>query len=58
MLAHGGGRKGERLAEYMEREATGGEEPRDDIALLVIEPIGVPAASVVPGLTDAVPPLH
>lgn len=37
LLRRGRGMPPERLADFIERAATGGEDPRDDIALLVIE---------------------
>jgi serine phosphatase RsbU (regulator of sigma subunit) len=37
------GLDGEQLADFLEASATGGEDPRDDIALLVIEAPAVPA---------------
>jgi sigma-B regulation protein RsbU (phosphoserine phosphatase) len=37
LLEQGRGLGAEALAEFLERSATGGEDPRDDIALLVIE---------------------
>ncbi len=45
LLARGHRLGGERLAEFIEDSATGGEEPRDDIAILVIEFPGIAAAS-------------
>jgi hypothetical protein len=45
-LVRGGrGLTGEQLAAFLERGATGGEDPRDDIALLVIE-VDQPAPQV------------
>lgn len=41
ILARSEGRGADALAEFLEAGATGGEQPRDDIALLVIEPLGV-----------------
>lgn len=43
LLARSGGISGEQLAAFMEDSVTGGEDPRDDIAMLLIEPIGAPA---------------
>jgi PAS domain S-box-containing protein len=44
LLARSRGMSGQRLTEFMEQAVTAGEEPRDDIAMLLIEPLGVPAA--------------
>lgn len=48
LLARTSGMSGEQLTDFMEHAVTAGEEPRDDIAMLLIEPLGVP---VVAGLT-------
>lgn len=37
LLERGRGLAGERLTEFLEQAATGGEDPRDDIALLLLE---------------------
>jgi serine phosphatase RsbU (regulator of sigma subunit) len=37
LVAQGHGLGGERLAAFLEGAATGGEDPRDDIAILVVE---------------------
>lgn len=36
-LSRGAGLEGEQLAEFLELSATGGEDPRDDIALVLVE---------------------
>jgi serine phosphatase RsbU (regulator of sigma subunit) len=40
LLLRGRGLSGEELTEFIEREATGGRDPRDDVALLVVEVAG------------------
>ncbi len=40
LLRRDGGRRGDALTEFLEREVTGDEDPRDDIAMLVIERTG------------------
>jgi PAS domain S-box-containing protein len=42
LLMRGHGLDSERLAEFVENGATGGEAPRDDIAILVVEFVGAP----------------
>jgi PAS domain S-box-containing protein len=37
LLRRSGGRRGDDLTEFLEREVTGGGDPRDDIAMLVVE---------------------
>ncbi len=37
LIRRGAGKRGDELTQFLEREATGGEDPRDDIAMLVIE---------------------
>jgi PAS domain S-box-containing protein len=39
-LGRAEGRRGDELTDFLEREATGGEDPRDDIAMLVMERTG------------------
>lgn len=45
LLARSRGKQGEQLIDFMEDAVTAGEEPRDDIAMLLIEPLGMPAAA-------------
>jgi PAS domain S-box-containing protein len=50
LLVQGRGLPGQELAEFMEDSVTGGQPPRDDIAILIVEcPVQVPTASM---LTD------
>lgn len=37
LIRRGAGKRGDALTQFLEREATGGEDPRDDIAMLLIE---------------------
>lgn len=45
LLARSRGMNGEQLTDFIEDAVTAGEEPRDDIAMVLIEPLGVPAAA-------------
>jgi PAS domain S-box-containing protein len=53
ILAGAGSKHRERLAEYIEEQATGGLEPRDDIAVLVVENAGGEPQSSDPPLASA-----
>jgi PAS domain S-box-containing protein len=46
LVSRGAGLDGKQLAEFLEASVTGGQDPRDDIALLVIELSAVPAAEI------------
>lgn len=42
LVRRGAARGGAELARFLEESATGGEDPRDDIALLIVEVLGLP----------------